>query len=92
MDSSEVTRAQSPLKQLQATAHVTRIFAEKENITNVDAFPQGKKRSIAEVDDVEKVPTTKMVAFERDRPQQDAIAQLTAAAVQRHTVHLSTRA
>lgn len=42
------------------------------------------------MDDAESVPAAKMVAFERDTPQEqeDAITQLTAAAVQRHTVHL----
>jgi hypothetical protein len=89
-ESSELTRAQSPLKQLQATAQTPRVFADKENVTSTDAFPHGRKRSIVEVDDAEKVPTAKMVAFERDAPRQDAIAQLTTAAVQRHTVHLPT--
>lgn len=88
LESSELTRAQSPLKQLQATAQTPRAFANKENVTSTDAFPHGRKRSITEVDDAEKVPTAKMVAFERDTPQQDAIAQLTTAAVQRHTVHI----
>lgn len=41
------------------------------------------------MDDAESVPAAKMVAFERDTPQEDAITQLTTAAVQRHTVHLS---
>lgn len=86
LESSELTRAQSPLKQQQATAQVPRVFADKENVTSIDAFTHGRKRSIAEVDDAEKVPTAKMVAFE---PQQDAIAQLTTAAVQRHTVPLT---
>ncbi|KAH6633567.1 hypothetical protein C7974DRAFT_174377 [Boeremia exigua] len=84
LESSGLTRAQSPLKQLRATSHTPQIFANKENASSTDAFPQGRKRSIAEVDDAEKVPTAKMVAFERDGPQ-DAIAQLTSAAVQRHT-------
>lgn len=88
LESSELTRAQSPLKQLQATSHTPRIFADKENVTGIEAFPHGRKRSIAEVDDAEKVPAAKMVAFERDTPQHDAIAQLTSAAVQRHTVHV----
>jgi hypothetical protein len=87
MESSELTRAQSPLKPLQATP---RAFANKENATSIDAFSHGRKRSIADVDDAESVPAAKMVAFERDTPQEqeDAITQLTAAAVQRHTVHL----
>ncbi|KAF9690896.1 hypothetical protein EKO04_011127 [Ascochyta lentis] len=80
-DSSELTRAQSPLKQVHATPHAPRVLAGKGNMTSVDAFPHGRKRSIAEVDDAEKVPTAKMVAL----PPPDAIAQLTAAAVQRHT-------
>jgi hypothetical protein len=88
VDSSEVSRARSPLKQIQATTHVSRDFADKENVASIDAFPQGRKRSIAEVDDAEKVPAAKMVAFERDAPATDAIAQLTTAAVQRHTVRL----
>lgn len=37
------------------------------------------------MDDAESVPAAKMVAFERDTPQEDAITQLTTAAVQRHT-------
>ncbi|KAF1924569.1 uncharacterized protein M421DRAFT_424706 [Didymella exigua CBS 183.55] len=82
---SELARAQSPLKQLQATAPTARALAGKENVIRTDAFPHGRKRSITEVDDAEKVPTAKMVAFERDTPQHDAIAQLTTAAVQRHT-------
>lgn len=87
MESSELTRAQSPLKQPRATP---RAFANKENATSIDAFSHGRKRSIADVDDAESVPAAKMVAFERDTPQEqeDAITQLTAAAVQRHTVHL----
>lgn len=85
-ESSEVSRAQSPLKQLQAAVQTPRALVDKENVTSIDAFPHGRKRSIAEVDGAEKVPTAKMVAFERDTPQQDAIAQLTTAAVQRHTV------
>jgi hypothetical protein len=85
MESSEPARAQSPRKQLQATP---RAFANKENATSIDAFSHGRKRSIADVDDAESVPAAKMVAFERDTPQEDAITQLTAAAVQRHTVHL----
>ncbi|KAJ4993759.1 hypothetical protein SVAN01_00813 [Stagonosporopsis vannaccii] len=88
LESSELTRAQSPLKQLQATSHTPQVFAEKENVTSIDAFSHGRKRSIDEVDDAEKVPPAKMVAFERDTPQQDAVAQLTSSAVQRHTVHL----
>jgi hypothetical protein len=86
LDSSELTRAQSPLKQLQATP---RAFANKENPTNIDALSHGRKRSIADVDDAESVPAAKMVVFERDTPQEDATTQLTTAAVQRHTVHLS---
>lgn len=89
LESSELARAQSPLKQLQATAQTPRILADKENVSSTDVLRHGRKRSIAEVDDAEKVPTAKMVAFERDAPQQDAIAQLTTAAVQRHTVHIS---
>lgn len=89
IDSSDLTRAQSPLKQ-QATTHAPRVFAEKENLSSTDSFPQGKKRSITEVDDAEKVPTAKMVACEREAPYTDAIAQLTTAAVQRHTVRLPT--
>ena len=88
LESSGLTRAQSPLKQHRATTQVPGTFADKENVTAVDVFSHGRKRSIAEVDDAEKVPTAKMVAFERDTPQQDAIAQLTMAAMQRHTVHL----
>ncbi|KZM20022.1 uncharacterized protein EKO05_0003352 [Ascochyta rabiei] len=87
VDSSELSRAQSPLKQVHATAHAPQVLADKENTPSADAFPHGRKRSIAEVDDAEKVPTAKMVAL----PQPDAIAQLTAAAVQRHTVHAPTR-
>lgn len=90
LESSELTRAQSPLKQLQASVRTPRAFADKENATSIDAFPHGRKRSIADVDDVENVPTTKMVAFERETPQQDATTQLTTAAVQRHTVLHST--
>lgn len=86
LESSELTRAQSPLKQTQAPSHSPRVSADKENLTSIDAFPHGKKRSIDEVDDAEKVPAAKMVAFERDTPQQGAVAQLTSAAVQRHTV------
>ncbi|KAF3006595.1 hypothetical protein E8E13_007128 [Curvularia kusanoi] len=85
LESSELTRAQSPLKQLQGKVHTPRTFAGKENVTSTDAFPHGRKRSIADVDDAESVPAAKMVAFEHDTPQQDAITQLTAAAVQRHT-------
>ena len=88
MESSELTRAQSPLKQLQATP---RAFANKENATSIDAFTHGRKRSIADVDDPESVPAAKMVASERDTPQEDAMIQLTTAAVQRHTVHLSPK-
>jgi len=86
LESSELTRAQSILKQTQATSHTPRVSADKENATISDAFPHGRKRSIDEVDDAEKVPAAKMVAFERDTPQQDAVAQLTSGAVQRHTV------
>ncbi|KAG9203206.1 hypothetical protein G6514_003124 [Epicoccum nigrum] len=82
LDSSELTRVQSPLKQLQATP---RAFANKENPTNIDALSHGRKRSIADVDDAESVPAAKMVVFERDTPQEEAITQLTTAAVQRHT-------
>ncbi|KAJ4350799.1 hypothetical protein N0V95_004411 [Ascochyta clinopodiicola] len=81
VDSSELTRAQSPLKQVHPTAHAPQVLADKENLTSIDTFPHGRKRSITEVDDAEKVPTAKMVAL----PQPDAMAQLTAAAVQRHT-------
>lgn len=90
LESSEITRAQSPLKQLHTTAYTPRAFADKENVTSVNALPHGRKRSIIEVDDAEKVPTAKMVAFEHQTPQQDAIAKLTTTAVQRHTVHLSS--
>ncbi|KAJ8108964.1 hypothetical protein OPT61_g7805 [Boeremia exigua] len=84
-ESSEPTRAQSPLKHFQATTPTSRVFAEKENTTSIDALNQGRKRNIAEVDGAENDPTAKMVAFERGTSQQDAIAQLTSAAVQRHT-------
>lgn len=87
-DSSEATRAQSPLKQAHAESHSPRVFVDKENMTSTDAFPHGKKRSITEVDDAEKVPAAKMVAIDSDAPQQDAMTQLTTAAMQRHTVHV----
>lgn len=79
ISSSEFPRAQSPSKQ----AYAPQVLADKENVTSIDAFPHGRKRSIAEVDDAEKMPSAKMVAFERDAPPPE---QLTTAAVQRHTV------
>jgi hypothetical protein len=88
--SSEAIRARSPLK--KATSHLPNVFADKENLDTLGATPQGKKRSIDQVDDVEKAGGAKMLAHARDESLWDSGMRLTTAAMQRHTVrHLRTR-
>jgi hypothetical protein len=90
-DPSEATRPRSPLK--KASSHIPNVFADKENLDTVAATPQGKKRGIEEVDDVEKAGGAKMLAHARDESLWDSGMRLTTAAVQRHTVrHLPTYA
>jgi hypothetical protein len=89
-ESSEAIRARSPLK--KATSHLPNVFADKENLDTLGATPQGKKRSIDQVDDVEKAGGAKMLAHARDESLWDSGMRLTTAAMQRHTVrHLRTR-
>jgi hypothetical protein len=78
--SSEVARAQSPLK--QATTHAPTAHADKENL----ATPKGKKRSIDEVDSAETVENLKMLARGRDDSLLNTGMRLTTDAMQQHTV------
>ena len=80
-DSSELTRAQSPLKQV--TNYTPSGFVNKENFTTPTAYSASKKRGIEEVEAVETADRLKLLACERDV---NRTTQLTADAVQRHTV------
>jgi hypothetical protein len=84
IESPEAIRPRSPLKKV--TSHIPSVFADKENLENPGALPQGKKRGIDEVDDAEKAGSGKMLAHARDASMWESGMQLTAAAVQRHTV------
>lgn len=85
--SSETTRDPSPLKRV--TSHLPSVFAEKENFTASNTYLKGRKRSIDEVDDAEKVQGTKMLARDHDQTPADPEVRLTAAAVLQHTVRLA---
>ena len=77
-DPSEGTRAQSPLKQMQTLS--PQLFGGKENA--LSGAPHGKKRSIHEVDDAERVENAKV----RAAASANANTALSAAAVRFHTV------
>lgn len=77
-DASEGTRAQSPLKQMHTLS--PQLFGGKENA--LSSAPQGKKRSIHEVDDAERVEDAKI----RVAANTNANIALSAAAVRIHTV------
>lgn len=81
---SEVARAQSPLKQVMT--QVPASFVNKENLASLDASAKGKKRGIEEVDGAESAENLKMLARGRDESLSSIGMQLTAAAMQRHTV------
>jgi len=82
-------RAQSPLKQVTTLSPQLRV--DKENITSMNAYPQGRKRSIYEVDEAENVEIAKAMFGARDKVISGAPVGLTAAAVQTHTVLLISR-
>lgn len=84
-DPSEAIRPRSPLKKV--TSHIPSVFADKENLLAPNALPQGKKRGIEEVEDVERPGYAKMLAGGRDESLWDSGMRLTATAIQRHTVH-----
>ncbi|KAF2676105.1 hypothetical protein K458DRAFT_447656 [Lentithecium fluviatile CBS 122367] len=83
LEPSEATRAQSPLKQV--TTLSPQLHVGKENMASVGAHPQGRKRSIYEVDDAENVELAKAMFGVRDQRTLGARLGLTAAAVQSHT-------
>jgi hypothetical protein len=85
---SEATRAQSPLKQIPALP--PQLFLGKENAVREAAYPQGKKRSIHEVDGVEMAESVKAMFGAREPAQSPWKAGLTAAGLQRHTVLYSS--
>lgn len=87
--SSEVIQARSPLKKI--TSHIPNGFADKENLLAA-VSSHGKKRSIEEVDDVEKAGGTKMLAHGKDASLWTSGMSLTAAAMQQHTVRCTTLA
>jgi hypothetical protein len=90
LESSEAIRPRSPLKKV--TSHIPSVFADKENLAGAAALSQGKKRGIDEVEDAEKAGSGKMLAHARDASMWESGMQLTAAAVQRHTVCCSEHA
>jgi hypothetical protein len=84
LDAAEGLRAQSPLKQVTTLSPHLRMG--KENLASMNAYPQGRKRSIHEVDDAENVEIAKAMFGARDTTMTGARVGLTAAAVQTHTV------
>lgn len=83
-DTSEVTQAQSPLKQTAPT--LLPAFDDKENLASSTTASKGKKRGIDEVDSAESVENLKMLARGRDESLSNTGDWLTSAAMQRHTV------
>ena len=81
---SEVTRAQSPLKQV--TTYAPTAFGDKENLATLSEYPRGTKRSIDEVDGAETAENLKMLARGRDETLSNTGMRLTTAAMQIHTV------
>jgi hypothetical protein len=84
LDASEAIRAQSQLKQVTPLSPQPSV--NKENLSSAGAYPQGRKRSIYEVDEVETVDNAKAMFGARDAPMFKARGGLTAEAVQRHLV------
>jgi hypothetical protein len=84
VEPSEAIRPRSPLK--KATSHIPLVFADKENLLFSHAPPQGRKRGIDEVDDVESAGEAKMLARGRDESLWHSGMRLTADNMQQHTV------
>ncbi|KAF2824715.1 hypothetical protein CC86DRAFT_295844 [Ophiobolus disseminans] len=80
---SEATRPRSPVKKV--SSHIPSVFADKENLLAGNALPQGKKRGIEEVDDVERPGDAKMLARARDESLWESGMRLTADAMHQHT-------
>ncbi|CAG5182572.1 uncharacterized protein ALTATR162_LOCUS10227 [Alternaria atra] len=83
-EASEVTRAQSPLKQV--TTHTPTNPVGKENLMTPQTNSNSKKRGIEEVDSAESVESVKMLARARDEGLSNTGTPLTSDAVQKHTV------
>ncbi|KAH9861220.1 hypothetical protein IAQ61_010957 [Plenodomus lingam] len=79
----QVTRAQSPLKQVTSQSPAN--SADKENHGHSQAYTQGKKRSIDEVDSAETVDNLKMLARGRGDSLVDPVTRLTTDAMHVHT-------
>jgi hypothetical protein len=84
LEASEAMRAQSPLKQVTTLSPQRRMG--KENATGMNAFSQGRKRSIYEVDEAENVEIAQSMFGARDKVILGAPVGLTAAAMQNHMV------
>ncbi|OAK99585.1 hypothetical protein IQ06DRAFT_251807 [Phaeosphaeriaceae sp. SRC1lsM3a] len=81
-ESSQAIQARSQLKKV--TSHIPSVFADKENLL-ASVSSHGKKRSIDEVDDVEKAGGAKMLAHGRDASLWESGMRLTTQAMQQHT-------
>lgn len=86
-ESSQAIQARSQLKKV--TSHIPSVFADKENLL-ASVSSHGKKRSIDEVDDVEKAGGAKMLAHGRDASLWESGMRLTTQAMQQHTVRRIT--
>jgi hypothetical protein len=84
VEPSEAIWPRSPLKKI--TSHIPSVFADKENLLFSHAPPQGRKRGIDEVDDVESAGDAKMLARGRDESLWHSGMRLTADNMQQHTV------
>ncbi|KAH9873261.1 hypothetical protein J1614_005659 [Plenodomus biglobosus] len=83
LDPSQVTRAQSPLK--QATTQVPAPSVDKENLGSLHAHSHGKKRGIDEVDSAETIDNPKMLARGRGDSLMGPATRLTTDAMHVHT-------
>ncbi|KAH7402350.1 hypothetical protein DE146DRAFT_463497 [Phaeosphaeria sp. MPI-PUGE-AT-0046c] len=81
-ESSQATQARTQLTKV--TSHIPSVFADKENLL-ASVSSHSKKRSIDEVDDVEKAGGTKMLAHGRDASLWESGMRLTTEAMQQHT-------
>jgi hypothetical protein len=84
VEPAEAIRPRSPLKKV--TSHIPSVFADKENLLASSTLPQGKKRGIDEVEDVERPGDAKMLARGRDESLWQSGMRLTSDAMQQHTV------
>ncbi|KAF2029342.1 hypothetical protein EK21DRAFT_113071 [Setomelanomma holmii] len=83
VNSSEAIRPRSPLKKV--TSHIPSLFTDKENLPAPEVLPQGKKRGIEEVEEVERPSYAKMLARGRDESLWNSGMRLTTTAIQQHT-------